>query len=89
MLREAVCGRAVTIVAYADRYAYTGCGSTTYSVGTVYGGKRDLHTPDARPASVATPCLASLPTPCSQAKAGPVCRTAAEMRPIRNSYGIC
>jgi len=37
----------------ADRYAYTGCGSTgcgstACSVGTVYGGKRDLYTPDAR-----------------------------------------
>src|SRR5947199_4775670 len=47
----------------ADRYAYTGCGSTAYSVGTVYGGKRDLYTPDARPALLATPCLASLATP--------------------------
>src|SRR3989440_3037698 len=39
----------------ADRYAYTGCGSTAYSVGTVYGGKKDLYTPDARPALLATP----------------------------------
>jgi hypothetical protein len=23
----------------ADRYAYTGCGSTAYSIGTIYGGK--------------------------------------------------
>ena len=40
----------------ADRYAYTGCGSTAYSVGTVYGGKGELYTPDARPALLATPC---------------------------------
>src|SRR5205085_5298203 len=39
----------------ADRYAYTGCGSTAYSVGTVYGGKGELYTPDARPALLATP----------------------------------
>ena len=39
----------------ADRYAYTGCGSTAYSVETVYGGKGDLYTPDARPALLATP----------------------------------
>jgi hypothetical protein len=64
MLREAVCGRAVTIDAYADRYAYTGCGSTAYSVGTVYGGKRDLYTPDARPALLATPRLAGPDKPC-------------------------
>jgi len=40
----------------ADRYAYSGCGSTAYSVGTFYGGKGDLCTPDARPALLATPC---------------------------------
>jgi hypothetical protein len=45
----------------ADRYAYTGCGSTAYSVGTVYGGKGDLYTPDASPcfagdALLVTPC---------------------------------
>ena len=49
----------------ADRYAYTGCGSTACSVGTIYGGKRDLCTPDARPALLATLSLTSLATPCS------------------------
>jgi hypothetical protein len=39
----------------ADRYAYTGCGSTACSVETVYGGKGELYTPDARPALLATP----------------------------------
>ena len=39
----------------ADRYAYTGCGSTAYSVGTVYGGERHLYTPDAHPGLLATP----------------------------------
>ena len=39
----------------ADRYAYTDCGSTAYSVGTVYGGKGELYTPDTRPALLATP----------------------------------
>jgi len=39
----------------ADRYAYCMLGgSTAYSVGTVYGGKGDLYTPDARPAWLAT-----------------------------------
>jgi hypothetical protein len=31
------------------------CGSTAYSVGTVYGGKGHLYTSGVRPASVATP----------------------------------
>jgi hypothetical protein len=64
---------------------------------TVYGGKRDLYTPDARPALLAASrrftsdilaCLTSdalLATPCSQAQAGPVCRIATETRPIRNT----
>ena len=39
----------------ADRYAYTGCGSTAYSMETVYGGERHLYPPDARPALLATP----------------------------------
>ena len=34
----------------ADRYAYTGCGSTAYSVGTAYGGKGHLYTSGVRPA---------------------------------------
>ena len=38
---------------------HIGCGSTAYSVGTVYGGKGRLYTPGVRPASQATPCLAS------------------------------
>jgi hypothetical protein len=69
----------------ADRYAYTGCGSTACSVGTVYGGKGDLYTPDARPALLATPCLASLATPCSRAQADPVWRIATETWPVRNT----
>jgi hypothetical protein len=48
----------------ADRYAYICCGSTACSVGTVYGGKGHLYTPGVRPALLATPCLASLATPC-------------------------
>ena len=36
----------------ADRYD---CGSTAYSVGTVYGGKRHLSTPGFRPALLTTP----------------------------------
>ena len=36
------------------------CGSTAYSVGTVWRGKGDLYTPDARPALLVTPGLASL-----------------------------
>ena len=47
----------------ADRYAYTGCGSTAYSVGTVYGGKGHLYTPGVCPGLLATPCIASLATP--------------------------
>ena len=47
----------------ADRHAYTGCGSTACSIETVYGGKGDLHTLDARPALLGTPSLASLATP--------------------------
>jgi hypothetical protein len=39
---------------------HIGCGSTAYSVGTVYGGKGRLHTPGVRPDLLATPCLASL-----------------------------
>ena len=39
----------------ADRYAYTGYGSTAYSVGIVYGGERHLYTPDAHPGLLATP----------------------------------
>jgi hypothetical protein len=31
------------------------CGSTAYSVGTVYGGKGHLYTPDVRPVLLATP----------------------------------
>jgi hypothetical protein len=53
-----------------------GCGSTAYSVGTVYGGKRHLYTPGVRPASVATPRrptvdaqLAPWTTPCSPCQA--------------------
>ena len=42
---------------------HIGCGSTAYSVGTVYGGKGRLYTPDVCPALVATSCLASLATP--------------------------
>ena len=42
-----------------------GCGSTAYSVGTVYEGKGHLYTPGVRPALLATPCLTSLATPCS------------------------
>jgi hypothetical protein len=40
------------------------CGSTAYSVETVYGGKGHLYTPGVRPALLATPCLASLATIC-------------------------
>jgi hypothetical protein len=40
------------------------CGSTAYSVGTVWRGKEHLYTPGVRPASLATPYLASLATPC-------------------------
>src|SRR2546421_10013386 len=47
----------------ADRYAYTGCGSTAYSVGTVYGGKGHLYTSGVCPGLLATPCIASLATP--------------------------
>src|ERR1700756_1566892 len=47
----------------ADRYAYTGCGSTACSVGTVYGGKGHLYTPGVCPGLLATPCIASLATP--------------------------
>src|SRR5271155_1821817 len=47
----------------ADRYAYTGCGSTAYSVGTVYGGRGHLYTPGVCPGLLATPCIASLATP--------------------------
>jgi hypothetical protein len=51
-----VCANKIYLVLRAaDRYAYTGCGSTAYSVGTVYGGKGELYTPDARPALLATP----------------------------------
>jgi hypothetical protein len=39
---------------------HIGCGSTAYSVETVYGGKERLYIPDVCPALVATPCLASL-----------------------------
>ena len=39
---------------------HIGCGSTAYSVVTVYGGKERLYTPGVCPALVATPCLASL-----------------------------
>jgi hypothetical protein len=34
---------------------HIGCGSSAYSVGTVYGGKGHLYTPGARPVSLATP----------------------------------
>jgi hypothetical protein len=44
----------------ADRYAYSDCGSTAYSVGTVYGRKGHLYTPGVCPGLLATPCLASL-----------------------------
>jgi hypothetical protein len=60
----------------ADRYAID-CASTAYSVGTVYRGKGDLYTPDARPALLATPC--------SQAQADPVYRMVTETQPIRNT----
>src|SRR5438874_1025919 len=42
----------IIMLRVADRYAYTGCGSTAYSAGTVYGGKRDLYTPKPVPASM-------------------------------------
>ena len=47
----------------ADRYAYTDCGSTACSVGTVYGGKGHLYTPGVCPGLLATPCIASLAMP--------------------------
>jgi hypothetical protein len=40
----------------ADRYAYSDCGSTAYSVGTVYRGKGHLYTPGVCPGLLATPC---------------------------------
>jgi len=79
----------------ADRYAYTGCGSTACSAETVYGGERHLYTPDARPALLATPrrfmgdvlaCLtgdalsAPLTTPYS-----PLLRLTTETRPTHNN----
>ena len=42
---------------------HIGCGSTAYSVRTVYEGKGHLYTPGVCPALLATPCLASLATP--------------------------
>jgi hypothetical protein len=78
----------------ADRYAYTGHESTACSVGTVYGGKGDLYTPDARPAlphwrhPVGDALHAPPATPCSQAQADYVCRIATETRPIRNIMGV-
>ena len=39
---------------------HIGCGSTAYSVGTVYGGKGHLYTPGVCPVLLATPCLAPL-----------------------------
>jgi hypothetical protein len=73
-----------------------GCGSTAYSVGTVYGGKGHLYTPGVRPASVATPrrptvdaLHAPLTTPCSprgRRPARPVRLTPASRQPKR---GLC
>jgi hypothetical protein len=48
------------------------------SVGTVYGGKGDLYTPDARPALLVTPC-----TPCTP-RWRRSARIATETRPVRN-----
>jgi len=39
---------------------HIGCGSTAYSVGTVYGGKGHLYTPGVCPVLLATPRFASL-----------------------------
>jgi hypothetical protein len=39
---------------------HMGCGSTAYSVGTVYKGKGHLYTPGVWPVLLATPCLAPL-----------------------------
>ena len=55
--------KATAVLRAADRYVYIGCGGTAHSVGTVYGGKGHLYTPGVRPASLATPCLASLAMP--------------------------
>jgi hypothetical protein len=42
---------------------HIGCGSTAYSVGTVYGEKGHLYTPGVCPILLVTPYLASLATP--------------------------
>jgi hypothetical protein len=42
---------------------HIGCGSTAYSVGTVYRGTGRLYTSNVCPALLATPCLTSLATP--------------------------
>jgi hypothetical protein len=54
------CFETCKVLHVADRYAYVGCGSTAYSVETVYGGKGQLYTPDSRPTFAGDALLARL-----------------------------
>src|SRR3954447_26690721 len=51
-------------------YAYNGCGSTAYSIETVYGGKGDLYTFECSPCFAGDALASLLVLPGSQRPAG-------------------